>query len=91
MKKAKLKAEPQLQLVPRSDNERARQSHWRKAVVSVRFSGTVIGQLDKLASEQNQREGRYRFNRVTRTDIIQRAVNELLARETAAPKKGKTK
>lgn len=94
MKKPRIKAAPQLQLVPRSDNERRRQSTYQKAVVSLRFSGATINRLDTLAKTMNESEGRHHWNRITRTHLIARAVDSYLAANEApitAPKKGKTK
>jgi hypothetical protein len=89
----KAAAKTQLQLVPRSDNERARQSSHRKAVVSIRFPGAVIGKLDIIAARINEAEGRHHWNRITRTKLVEQAVNEYIARiEQEAPaKKAKRK
>lgn len=58
----------QLQLVPRSQNERAKQSSHQQAVVAVRLPGATIAMLDKIV----ERDGRYRFTR-------SRAIKEAIA------------
>lgn len=72
-----MKASAQLDAFPSSDNARARQSNWRKAVVSIRLGGKVIAQLDALAEKES--EGRSHWQRVRRADIINRAIDQYLA------------
>lgn len=71
------RASAQLDAFPRSENQSARQSAHRKAVVSLRLSGAVINELDKAVKAAN--ETRTRYNRITRSEIIQSALFAFLA------------
>lgn len=78
-----MRASKQLDAFPTSDNARARQSHYRKAVVSIRLSGKVIAQLDDEAKratrDQDYRGGGwYSWRKVTRSDVIERAIKAWL-------------
>ncbi len=84
------RASAQLTAFPTSDNQRARQSSNRKAVVSIRLSGAVITKLDEEAQratrDQDYRNGGWyswfgtgHWRRVTRSDVIERAIQRWLA------------
>lgn len=87
------RASAQLDAFPASDNARARQSTFRKAVVSIRLGGTVINQLDEEAKRATK-DGDYRgggwysWRKVSRTDVIERAIKAWL---DGAAQKGKSK
>lgn len=86
-----MKAQKQLDAFPASDNQRRRQMGYGSgAVVSLRLTGAVIGQLDAMAERITKNEGRHSWNRITRSRLIQRAIDALLAADKPA-KKGKRK
>lgn len=78
-----MKASAQLDAFPASDNARRRQSSRHKAVVSIRLSGATIAALDAEAKRASEGERDYRCyryvgGRVTRSDVVERAVMEWL-------------
>jgi predicted transcriptional regulator len=80
---APMRASKQLDAFPTSDNAKARQSHYRKAVVSIRLSGATIAKLDDEAKratrDQDYRGGGwYAWRKVTRSDVIERAIGAWL-------------
>jgi len=86
-----MRASKQLDAFPTSDNAKARQSHYRKAVVSIRLSGATIAKLDDEAKratrDQDYRGGGwYAWRKVTRSDVIERAIKAWL--DGAAAKGG---
>lgn len=85
-----MKASAQLDAFPTSDNARRRQSSYQKSVVSIRLTGATIARLDEEAKRAEREDeyrggGWYQWRKVTRSDVIERAITAWLA---GAPKKG---
>lgn len=77
----------QLTAFPSSENEKLRQGDTHAAVVSIRMRGAVIAKLDTLAREATAvAQARGNWNRITRSEIVKRAVAEYIG---AAGKAGK--